>query len=188
MGSRNFRIRHIPLDDVLAMVQAKNEDSPRAEAELLRRFEQKVLKVARDTTSDVYRQADCANAARMALIGAARRHQLGRPGFPKYAEQFIVGAARRVSQAMSRKADVTGFAMTSLDRISDLLAPPTRQELQSGWLQSIGLNDRQVTLVCQRYEDELALQDVASIEGTSVSAVSQRLTVIHRKVEQALAA
>src|SRR5262249_49333105 len=144
-------------------------------------------RAARSLTDQIWLHDDLANAARLGLVRAIRRHDPATPGFAAYAAHFMTGAARReLSRWLSRSpancledgdaGETEGSAYADLlDRLS-----PWGDGKVAG---AVGaLRPDQQRIVHLRYVEDATLADIARESGTSVPAVSQRLATIHRKV------
>lgn len=186
------------LSTLIAVAQdAPVDDTPAMNA-IIHRFEPLTRGLARGMTmsrNDLF--DDVANASRIALVRAVRRHDPSRPGFAAYAEEFMRGAALRELKRWQRQDALDEIAVTAakedlaVDRgnverdMLDRLAPWGDGNAAI----AIGrLSASQQHLATRRYVDDASLETIASASGTSVSAVSQRLTTIHRRVETSLAA
>lgn len=198
MDLLQYRPQAASLDAVLAAAQASESDDSPAMNEVIRRFEPLAKQLSRSLTEDPYLRDDLANAARMALVRAVRRHDLERAGFPAYAKQFMRGAVIREYRSW-----ITPSVEITLD---DELTHTTRgeadvYETESDVLNRLapwgdgaladavqGLAADQRLLAERRYVDDEDLSTIAAATGTTVSAVSQRLSTIHRRLELALAA
>jgi RNA polymerase sigma factor (sigma-70 family) len=182
------------LDELIAAAQLNpRDDSPQMD-EIVRRFDCLAMKVARGLTSRAALREDLANAARLALVRAVRRHDLARVGFPHYAEKFMRGAASREFGQWTRQsskevaehnADVPKDPTIRLDT-SWIMLPWSWGEGQVADIVQL-LAPRNQQLLHERYVEDRLLADIAHTGSTTESAVSQRLRTVHRMVATALA-
>lgn len=183
----------VSLTSLIKVAQASDADDSWAMNQIVRRFAPLARRLARSTDVSRSLRDDLENAAYVALVVAVRRHD-GRSGFPAFAEIYMRGAVWReyhrllppkVSADMpvaDASAPTAGdFEKEALDR----LAPWGGGELAKVISR---LSLRQKGLVNRRYVEDAPLEQIASEDGTSKSAVSQRLATIHRSVATALAA
>ncbi|MDX6452578.1 MAG: hypothetical protein QOH16_2627 [Gaiellaceae bacterium] len=196
MGSQDSRLQRSSLASLIAQAKTSTCDDTPAMNEIVRRFEPLARRASRTITSRASLFDDLANAARFGLVRAVRRHDPSVPGFASYAARFMTGAARRELSGWIRPFDdeswendgnmletVGGAADES--EIVDRLAPWG----EGAVAEVVGaLTSEQRRIVGQRYVHDASLAEIAATTGTSVPAVSQRLSTIHRKVELALAA
>lgn len=189
-------LSRIGLNQLVATAQASDADDTPAMNEVIRRFDPLARKLARGVeTADYYLRDDLANAARLGVVTAVRRHN-GGPGFPAYAKVYMRGAVLRefgrwiVPETLS--VDVVDIEESDHDRRSedtndvlDRMAPWGDGKVAAAIVE---LDDSQLALVHQRYVHGAAIKEIAEVVGTSGPAVSQRLATIHRRVASALAA
>jgi len=126
-------------------------------------------------------------------VRAVRRHDTHRAGFPSYAERFMRGAGlhelkfwqRNEAEWTLRDDDGEEAAPDLIEALNHRLAPwgdgPLAEAVQE-------LSPSQQQLAELRYVHDAPLEMIASEAGTSISAASQRLATIHRRIELALAA
>lgn len=197
MGSPLHSLGSATLSTLIGAAQAVPADDSREMNEIVRRFEPLTRRLARGMTAsrrDLY--DDVANACRVALVRAVRRHDLGRAGFPAYAERYMRGAGLR-ELAEWRRDDDKNMGGVSLDDREAPLAPDfagaVADEL-APWGDGVvaavvrDLSPAQQTIVTLRYVYDAPLEAISGASGTSVSAVSQRLRTIHRVIEVTVAA
>jgi RNA polymerase sigma factor (sigma-70 family) len=162
--------------------------------EIIRRFEPLIQKIAWSRTTRRHDQDVLANAARIGLVHAVRRHDAGRLGFASYAKRYMSGAAAREGrraltvlevpfQFVGDDADVFAPAMASAEDVADLGNPWSSDDMASAMST---LPTDQAEILRLRYVDELPLSDIAIMEGTSPSAVSQRLATARRALQRRL--
>lgn len=187
--------RTAELGRLIADAQRQQSDDSRAMDQIIRRFEGLTQRLARSMTRSPELRDDLANAARVGLVRAVRRHNLCQPGFPAYAEKYMRGAVLREYQrwivpdvpAADVVEEITPGAEVSRieDQVIDRLAPwgdgPAAEAIAA-------LAPEQRKIAASRYLDDAPLASIAAATGTTVSAVSQRLSTIHRAVEIAIAA
>lgn len=165
-------------------------------AEIIRRFEPLTRRLSRKLTGCYELQQDLANSARFALTRAVRRHNPAIPGFAAYAVRFMNGAVLRTWKQPRSGTPMIEVVLTDFDAPeSELLTQSCAPQGDFGpWgggsveaaVQGLG-RDQQI-LLHARYVDDASLQAMARRRGTTVSAVSQRLSTAHRAVARGLAA
>ena len=192
-----YELKMVDLDRLLAVAQSCDVDDSPAMGEIIIRFEPLTKRLARSITEDHFLRDDLANAARLALVHAVRRHDLTRQGFPAFAELYMRGAVFREYRAL-----VTPSLELTLDE-SDLPTEPAEEgkvfEIETMILERLApwgdgavaaaidsLSPDQLEVVERRYIDDADLATIANERGITVSAVSQRLMVIHRNIEDEL--
>jgi RNA polymerase sigma factor (sigma-70 family) len=167
--------------------------------EIVRRFDRLAVRTAKRLTPDHHLQEDLANAARLAVVVAVRKHVDGRPGFPSYVRTYMVGAAKRklgrwISSALPEEAQRVGvddeIDVVPLFKIAESL-PPTGDRTwgSSKVARAIeGLGASRGELLQLRFIEDMTLSSIAKLNGTSESAVSQRLASSLKAVELVLVA
>jgi DNA-directed RNA polymerase specialized sigma subunit len=181
----------IDLGDLIAEAQESGRDDERAINEILRRFEGLARKLGRQVASGKSYRPDVENAARFGLSQAVYRHGGHTLTFPAYARRYMAGAARREASQWRPPEGVLVVELDGHIRTMDLV-----EELadHAGWgggdtADAIAaLRPNQRDLLTSRYRDGADLAEIATVAGTSVSAVSQRLATIHRQLRSVVAA
>jgi RNA polymerase sigma factor (sigma-70 family) len=189
MGSF-YALSELSLDDLVAAAQAKSADDTEEMAEILRRFDGAIMKIARSYSSDANIQHDAAQAARLGLVKAVRGHKLGTPGFTTYAWRFMKGDALREIKSLQTPEIVNDPTEPAwLDQPERDAVPDTTFEVID--LMNV-LAPEQQKLAKAHYIGGAAFKDIAEYLHISRPAVTQRFAVIHRTlrtaVEGALAA
>lgn len=186
----SYALSELSLDDLVAAAQAKTADNTEEMAEILRRFDGSVRKVARFYTTDWDMQNDAAQAARVGLVKAVRAHKPGTTGFTTYAWRFMKGAALRAVKSMQTPetvVDPTEYAWP--DQPPRDSAPDTTFEILD--LMAV-LTPEQQTIAKAHYIADMSFKDISLQLRISQPAVTQRFSTIHRtlriSVEGALAA
>lgn len=189
MDTLFHHLRSASLPTLISLAQAAPGDDSAAMNEIIRKFEPFTRGLARGMTiseKDLY--DDVANACRFGLVRAVRRHDTSRAGFPAYAERFMRGAGLRRVKQLHRLTSVEecedpveSFEEATIDRLAPWGDGPVAQAVRK-------LSPPQQRIATLRYVHDAPLELIASASGTSVSAVSQRLSTIHRKIELAFAA
>ena len=178
---------------LVAEAQADPRDDSPAMNEVVRRFHHLATKTARSLTDCPHLGQDLANAALLAVVKATRRHTIATNGFVAFVTRYMTGAALRERRAWSVSTRVDAASDDLLEAEMSPM-PPFDETVDLGgpWDATYdavaSLNERQQRLVALRYAADLPLADIAQIEGTSVSAVSQRLVTAHRAIEAVIAA
>ena len=203
MGHFSFSYSEKDLDALILEAQSSLTDDTPAMNEIVMRFERLAKKVAWNLTTDEYLREDLANAARLSVVRAVRKHQ-GQPGFPAYVRRYMQGAALRELRIWRKPGFVQDTATaTSFDMMMDEEAQrpsleaalAVTDDLSGGpWgdgevADVIGhLTERQQELLWSRFVDDHDLAQIAASSDTSAPAVSQRLGTCFRRLEAVLAA
>jgi RNA polymerase sigma factor (sigma-70 family) len=183
------------LSHLIANAQSKRGDDSPAMNEIIRRFEGLTQRLSRSMTNSIDLRDDLANAARVGLVRAVRRHDQEQTGFPAYAEKYMRGAILREyqkwivpetpSSEIIEGTDISHGVDNPHERLLDDLAPWGSGSSATA-IDELTQSQRQIAVL--RYVEDASLQSIATATRTTASAVSQRLSTIHRKVEQAAAA
>lgn len=178
------------LDNLVASAQAKPADDTDEMAEILRRFDGAIMRIARSCTTDHHLRHDAAQAARLALVKAVRAHTLGTAGFTTYAWRFMKGAAlREVTSLQTPEIANDPTERAWLDqRDRDAIVDNSFEVTD---LMNV-LSPEQQKVAKAYYFGGVAFKEIAVQMHISKPAVTQRFAVIHRAlrtaVEGALAA
>jgi DNA-directed RNA polymerase specialized sigma subunit len=183
------------LADLITEAQTRGRNDDRAINEIVRRFERLTRKIGRQAADGRPYRADVENAARFALTRAVYRHQGNAFTFPAYARLYMTGAARR---EVGRWLEPDDWSVVELDEAKphDVVAVGGVEELADhigwGFGDAAGvvsaLDPARQRVLARRYIDDADLSTIAGEAGTSVSAISQRLSTIHRQLRPTLAA
>lgn len=196
MGFSYQQLRTAELVDLVAEAQADEHDDSPAMNEIVRRFERKARQIAAALCARPADREDVAIEALVALIRAVRRHEVCRAGFVTYAITFMTGAARRESMRLAALPEVCladPDLTAAFDRARDVSPVADLTQVQRGWGTGrvadiiINMPNPRQALLAERYVHDLDLVTIAQMDGSSVSAVSQRLKTAHRHVLAALA-
>jgi RNA polymerase sigma factor (sigma-70 family) len=183
------------LGELITEAQNPGRRGDRAIREIMWRFERLVRKIGRVKAFGQTWREDVEGAARFGLTQAVARHRGSADTFPAYAKLYMVAAAKREA---ARWADPHGWSLVELtelecvDRTS--LTPVEDAADQNGWgsgntADAIAeLRPDQRHLLSRRYRDQAHLAEIADETGCSVPAVSQRLSTVHRRLADAVAA
>jgi DNA-directed RNA polymerase specialized sigma subunit len=184
----------VELQSLIAAAKAASADDSAAMNQIIRRFEKLAFKIAARLTDDHFLREDLANAALHALVRAVRNHD-GRPhGFATFAVKYMHGAALREQRRLtatnhaelaftdSHEVATHGHAGQFETAVVERLVPWGDGPVG---LAVIHLTPAQQRLLGMRYQLDMPLADIADGAGTSVSAVSQRLSTIHRQLARA---
>lgn len=173
--------------ELLAAAKAEPSDDSPAMNQIVSRFDRLAVKIAVSLTRCGHLQQDLANESRIACVRAVRAHDSARAGFPSYAERYMRGAALR---ELRRNSTPNAISMTndvlaaSVDRHAT--GDVTRCDTSWGGGKTAGvvaqLKPTYRRLLHCRYIEDAPLKLIAAEAGTSVSAVSQRLSTAHRLV------
>lgn len=183
------------LGDLITEAQTLGQTDDRAITEIVRRFEGLTKKIGRQVANGRTYRADVENAARFALTRAVYRHRGETRTFPAYARLYMTGDARREIGQWLQPDDLS---VVELDEAKpkDVITIVPIEELadQAGWGSGdtadviTTLDQGRQRLLRRRYIDDADLATIAAEAGTSVSAISQRLSTIHRQLRSVLAA
>lgn len=170
------------LDDLVAAAQKDpSNDSPAMDT-ILRRFENLAQKIGRNVARAEHTLYDATNGARWGLVQAVRAHKQGTNGFVSFVKIYMRGEAVRCAQAASVSQSATSFDLLSDREMENLAASVTHDSVMDldAALSVLHVNQRE--LVLRRYVDDQSLGQIAADLGVTVSAVSQRLSTIHKKL------
>lgn len=187
----------VSLTTLITDAQSLEADDSPAMNEILRRFQGLAARVAQRLTNDTSLRGDLANAALYGLVRAVRKHDGRVEGFIAYASKYMRGAALRELARMVPDTDSDLFlvpfaehqdegATEEINDLIDLKLCPWGTGIIAMVIED--LTDGQRRIVTLRYVDDQPLAQIAAVTGTTVSAVSQRLSTIHCSVEVAIAA
>lgn len=195
--------RRADLQGLLKNAQSEPADDSPAMNEIVRRFEGLAQKISRSLTADEFLQEDLANEARIALVKAVHRHDSSRPTFPAFAQIYMRGAATRELGFWSQASGETDETSPQIPlEVTDLVEhlPVAEQPEEEALVQLApwgegqaaeaieSLDEPRLRLLELRYVEDAPLAAIADDSEASVSAISQRLNTIHRRIEAALAA
>jgi RNA polymerase sigma factor (sigma-70 family) len=203
MPMPHLACRRAELQSLLEDAQSEPEDDSPAINEIVRRFESLTQKIARSLTADEFLREDLANEARIALVKAVRRHNPSRPTFPSFAKIYMRGAAIRELGIWSRtsgEVDET-YLQVPLEMIDLAERLPVAEQPEEEVLAQLApwgegkaaeviesFDEHRLHLLKLRYVEDAPLAAIADDAEVSVSAISQRLDTIHRRIGAALTA
>jgi DNA-directed RNA polymerase specialized sigma subunit len=182
------------LGDLITQAQTLGSSDGRAITEIVGRFEGLTRKIGRQVADGRAYRPDVENAARFGLTQAVCRHRGDTRIFPAYARLYMTGAARR---EVGRWLEPVGCSPVELDEAKpkDVMTVVPVEDLANpvwgfGDTADVitSLDEGRRRLLTRRYVEDADLATIASEAGTSVSAVSQRLSTIHRQLRPVLAA
>lgn len=183
------------LSDLIAEAQDPGRQDDRAIREIVSRFDPLVRKVGRTWASGKPWREDVESAARFALTKAVGRHRGSVQGFPAYAKLHMKGAAKREAARWGNPGgwfpiEFNEFETFDRGMTTSIEDTDDRSCWGSGETADViaELRPDQQHLLVRRYRDLANLAEIADETGCSVSAVSQRLTTVHRRLAVALAA
>lgn len=192
-GFSYHRLKNASLNDLVSAAQALDQDNTPPMNEIISRFDGYARYVARASSACPYQQDELANAARLALVQAVRNHDLRPRGFPAFATRYMRGAALREVQRVRRpehevSLEAVGEPSEEAGAAEEdaVLAGPWGDGQIASAVATLTPGQREIARL--RYVEDASLAHIAAIMGTSSSAVSQRLTTIHRAVATAVAA
>jgi RNA polymerase sigma factor (sigma-70 family) len=187
--------RKISLEGLISIAQAASTDDTWAMNQIICRFKPLARRLARATGANSSLRDDLENAAYVALVTAVRRHNLKRIGFPAFAKTYMGGAVWREygrwvpEQGLAEGEPAPIEPKPALEGVEEAvherLAPWDRDDLARA---ISDLSSSQRHLVIRRYVEDAPLALIAAEAGTSSSAVSQRLSTVHRAVATAISA
>jgi RNA polymerase sigma factor (sigma-70 family) len=184
-------LKTVDLDRLIRQAQKRTEDDTAAMDEIIRRFEPLIERLVRSINAVEHLRDDIANAGRLGLVRAVRRHD-GRPGFPALAEIYARGAMIReykrwilpetpdtdAVELLHPRAHEDGFTAQVLDNMAPWGDGPVAALISS-------LSPDRRALIGLRFIDDAPIKGIAAVMGTSGPAVSQRIATIQRAVERA---
>jgi DNA-directed RNA polymerase specialized sigma subunit len=183
-----------PLEELVAEAQVRGMYS-RATTEVIRQFEPLTMSLGARYAAGKPHRDDIENAARYALTQAIQRHRGPIETFPAYAKRYMTGAASRELGRWLAPAGTAIIAIADM-REQDIVKAML---VEAAWRQGdwgdgatadiiTKLDSSRQRLLARRYIADEELAEIAADAGTSVSAVSQRLSAVHRKIRAMLAA
>lgn len=158
---------------------AEGLDSP-AMNELLTRYEPLIKSVVRSMGRPDWMFDDLLNGGRWGLVQAVLHHDGRREGVTSYLKRYVRGEAERAVER--QQATDISTAPEDLPETESLMGLPGSPEYDEVYFKD--LSPTQNLLVVARYRDDKPLAQIARTDGCSVSAVSQRLGTIHRKLSE----
>jgi RNA polymerase sigma factor (sigma-70 family) len=199
VGSFYLRIQRADLEDLVSAAKSKTgNDSPEMN-EIIRRFDGLAGAVAKGITPDRHLRDDLANAARMAVVSAVRKHTAGQSGFPSYVKAYMIGAAKRElghwvkgelhedQRQVGLDDEIDADALLKVHEDQPPAADRTWGSVQM--TSAVGrVTPEQQNMLHMRFIDDMLLGAIADATGTTESAVSQRLGTALRTVQKVLAA
>lgn len=178
------------LDDLILAAQADPSDNSAAMAAILGRFSASITATANSVATEWNARQDAAQGARLGLVKAVRKHNVGTAGFYSYARRYMRTEAVRICRAM-------GLGTLSLDpslprtigRPGVRRQVPSAAEPKAFTIQSVVtlLDATQASILTERYVYDRELAEIARGLGVSVPAISQRLKTIHKALTPVLA-
>lgn len=185
----------VSLDGLIEAAQFSDLDDTPAMNEIIRRFQPLARRLARQTTKSEHLHDDLMNAARIALVKAVRRHNPQQVGFPAFAETYMRGAARREYQRwLPPVTENDGNSGSPFEPLMDEEDPadiviyrfaPWGDAAVAAAMDKLSPAQQRITHL--RYVEDASLERIAGESGTTSSAVSQRLSTIHRALAVAIA-
>jgi RNA polymerase sigma factor (sigma-70 family) len=191
----NHPLARVSINTLVSIAQACDHNDSTAMNEIIRRFEPLTRRlVGAVLAADPFLRDDLANASRLGLVDAARRHN-GAPGFGNFAKLHMRGAVLREygrwmspetadGEAVERET-VNVQADDSVLSVLDEMAPWGAGALAEA---VDGLDPMQRVIVELLYLDDAPVWAVAEVTGTTSQAVTQRVNTIHRRLRLAVAA
>lgn len=189
-----FCFTEVPLEDLVAEAKVCGADS-RATIEIIRRFEPLTKRLGARFAAGRSHRDDVENAARYALTRAIQRHHGAIETFPAYAKRYMAGAASRELGHWLPPADTATIPIGEVAHqdMSKMIAVEASSG-HAGWADGdtadviAKLDCSRQRLLARRYITDADLAEIAAEAGTSVSAVSQRLSATRRQLRTMLAA
>jgi RNA polymerase sigma factor (sigma-70 family) len=193
MGAFVSRLSSVELDDLLATAKADSDNDSDAMNEIVRRLLPMARGIARRVTSCREIHEDLVSVALLSVIGCVRRHDPQYDGFIAYVRIAMTGAARREAQRLLT-ANVIGMSGEVLSYLETQRGFFETSHYFDQELWGVGptalavtsLKSSQQQLLSQVYVCGISLTEIALVDRTGVSAVSQRLKVSHRMLRERL--
>jgi RNA polymerase sigma factor (sigma-70 family) len=188
-------LARVDLNTLIGLAQDCKDDDSAAMNEIIRRFEPLTRRlVGAVQAADHFLRDDLANAGRLGLVTAVRRHNGGH-GFGNFAKRYMRGAVLREYGRWICPETVDGDAVEreqaavtcdgETDAVLDTLAPWGAGAVA----EAVDRLDPMERLLLElRYLDDAPVWAVAEVTGTTSQAVTQRINTIHRKIALAVAA
>jgi RNA polymerase sigma factor (sigma-70 family) len=181
------------LESLVAAAQLDPTNDGQAMNEIVRRFQPLAMALAGRLTRNLSFHDDIVQAAVVGLLEAVRHHNPTRARFAGYARVYMRGAARRELRFLLQ-LDVASTSTPDVSTaVSSIQAPAIAPGMYSWGHGAVAmavqtLTESQQRLLQLRYIDDAPIAVIATLAGTSVSAVSQRLATAHRSIATTLAA
>ncbi|TFV62048.1 sigma-70 family RNA polymerase sigma factor [Geodermatophilus sp. DF01-2] len=154
-------------------------DSP-AMNELLKRYEPLIKSVVRRMERPASVFDDLVNGGRWGLVQAVLHHDGRRDGFTSYLMRYVRGEAERAVER--HHVPEVPVPSDDLPEVESSIYLPGSADEEEIFFDT--LSSEQNVLVLARYRDDKSLAEIAKRHGCSVSAVSQRLKTIHKKLAE----
>lgn len=186
------QLQIMELEAVVAIAKSDAAGSSRAMNEVVRRFEKRADYFANTLCFVNDDRADVKNAALMAVVAAVRAHDPARGGLKTYIGMTMEGAARRVSKRLGDEwgsAPAKPFdAAVDRDSIREPRPIDNIDIVVYGDLTPAveALQPRQLRLVERHFIDGLGPKEIADEEGTTTSAVTQRIHTVVNHLRRSL--
>ena len=201
MGYLRSRPATADLDELIAAAKADPNDCSVAMNEIVRRFQDLAWKLANNRTRSHDLRPDRANAALVELVRAVRSYR-GPTSFPSYAKVLMRYAVHRehkrwIEPEPDHVVESHMIIRRRSPRPDDVTVDPTAESVlptPAVWNGHLvrdvvaQMDPTRQELVHRRYGLELTVTEIAQADGVSTSAITQRLSTVHRQLEQLLAA
>jgi len=174
------------LEALIVEAQADPSNDSRAMTALLGRFESLAQRIGSRAAFTPSTRDDAINGARWGLVLAVRAHTTGTAGFPNFAKTYMRGESLRRAWAVTDAQATPTDDLRILDPVSEEDGmSATNIELSLAATIAL-LTPSQREIVVRRYIDDEPLTTIASDLGVTISAVSQRLGTIHKRLRAAM--
>lgn len=182
------------LGDLIVEAQAAVQNDL-ALGEIVCRFEPLTKSIGARLAAGRPHRDDVENVARYALTRAIQRHTGPIETFPAYAKRYMSGAAYRELGRWLPPTNAVTLPIEEVPERAIVMSVSVEDVLEHhGWgggdtaAAIATLRPIQQHLLRLRYMEDADLAEMAAEADTSVSAVSQRLSTVHRQLRTTLAA
>lgn len=180
MGISVLAAEFAELKVLVTEAQAAGSYNSPAMNELVKRYEPLVIGVVRSMGRPESMFDDLVNQGRWGVVQAVLHHDGRVEGFTSYLKWYVSGEARQaVKRERPREVPTEHEEIPPIESTTGIPDAAHTDRISFDVL-----SEEQNLLVLARYQDDRALADIASETDCSVSAVSQRLSTIHRKLAE----
>ena len=187
-GLSVFQLERLDLEQLITLAQADPADNSRAMNEIVRRFRDRAARIAAYVCNYATERDWITNTALIELVRVVRRHDPSQNGFVTYADISMRRVAQRESMRVADDGKIPDdiAAVMALDYDWDrngkevVGSDPSMYGTLTAAIEA--LPAAQQLLVERRYDQQWTVTEIATTEGVTPSAISQRLAVVHAGV------